>query len=38
MIHLVNPENSVKVQGIAMLPHEGRKNLTLLAKILLLHR
>ena len=25
MIHLVNPENPVKVQSIADVPHEGRK-------------
>ena len=32
MIHLVNPENPVKVQSFADVPHEGRKNLTLLEK------
>lgn len=34
MIHLVNPENPVKVHTRTHVPHEGRKkNLTLLAKI-----
>ena len=38
MIHLVNPENPVKVQSIRVVPHEGRKKPHPLAKILLLHR
>jgi hypothetical protein len=38
MIHLVNPENPVKVHTRTHVPHEGRKKPHPLGENLLLHR